>query len=82
VLARGEARALAIVTDSVSAALLGMPVTVPASSLAARKTLADAHARLARALAAGEDARATAIAQATAARIQDYAQALGIAECG
>ncbi len=78
--ARGEALALAAVTDSVAAALLGMPVVAPRASLAARAPLEDAHARLTRALVAGDDA--AAIARATGPLLRDYAQALGIAACG
>jgi hypothetical protein len=79
---RGEARALAVMTDGVAAALLGLPVVVPQASLAAREELDAAHAHLSRALIAGDDARATAIARAAGPRIGRYAQALGIAGCG
>ncbi|MDX6690131.1 MAG: hypothetical protein QOG15_1588 [Solirubrobacteraceae bacterium] len=82
VAARGEARALAVMTDSVAAALLGLPIVAPGASLAARLQLDAAHVRLAQALAAGQDPPATAIARAANQRIGDYAQALGIAECG
>jgi hypothetical protein len=79
---RGDARALAVVTDGVAAALLGMPVVAPRAGLAARAELGEAAARLSRALARNDDATATATAQATGPRIRDYAHALGIAGCG
>ena len=79
--ARGASRALALLTESVASALLGMPVTVPAASRPAREVLEGARARISTALAAGDDAKATAIARATAPRIGAYAQALGITGC-
>jgi hypothetical protein len=82
VLARGSRRALALVTQSVAAALLGMPVVASPASLPARRQLDAALARLSRALADRDDARPTAIARATAARIRAYADALGIDGCG
>ena len=80
--ARGEARALAVVTDSTAAALLGLPVVAPPASRPARKSLHTAHARLTLALAADADATAAELARATASRIRDYARALNIAGCG
>ncbi len=80
--ARRSARALATVTESVAAVLLGLPVTPPRASRAVRERLDGASVRLSRALAAGEDARATAIAQATGPRIRAYARAIGVAACG
>ena len=79
--ARGASRALALLTESVASALLGMPVTVPAASRPEREVLEDARARISTALAAGDDAKATAIARATTPRIAAYAHALGITGC-
>ena len=79
--ARGAERALALLTESVASALLGMPITVPAASRAERDVLEGARARISTALVAGDDAKATAIARATKPRIAAYAQALGITGC-
>jgi len=79
---RGSTRALALMTQAVADALLGLPVVVPDASLPAREQLDGARARLARALAQGDDATATAIARASAPRVAAYASALGIADCG
>jgi len=69
VLARGEAGALGRVSQSVAAALLGLPVEVPSASLPQRS-------RLDRAL------RRHAGAATLAPRITAYARSLGIAACG
>jgi hypothetical protein len=80
VLARGAGGALARVSESVAAALLGLPVDVPKAGLAAREDLDRGLRSLSRAFVSGEDvgARATAIAP----RIRAYAGALGIDGCG
>ncbi|MEY2516031.1 MAG: hypothetical protein QOJ89_3389 [bacterium] len=80
VAARGSQRARALVTESVAAALLGLPVEVPDASAPARERLDAAHARLSRALADGDDASAAAAAASD--RSDAYAAALGIAGCG
>ncbi len=69
VLERGSGRALALVSRSVAAALLGLPVQPPEASLPARE-------QLARALAAQDGG------EALAPRIRAYAGALGIQGCG
>jgi hypothetical protein len=80
--ARRGTQGLAIVSDAVAAALLGMPIVVPRASRAAREQLDDAHARLTRALAAAQDADAAALARDMRPLISAYAGALGIAACG
>ena len=80
--ARGPERALALMTESVAAALTGLPITAPRSSGPARAALDRAHARLATALAGQDTSAATAKARSAAPRIRAYAAAIGIANCG
>jgi hypothetical protein len=82
VLARGSRRALALVTQSVAAALLGVPVVASPAALPARERVDATLARLTRALADRGDARPTAIARSMAPRIRAYAHALRIDRCG
>jgi hypothetical protein len=72
--ARGAGRAPAIVTESVAAALHGLPLRPPVASLPAREALYRAHEKLA---AHDDDAAA-----ATRRWIGRYARAIGIAGCG
>jgi hypothetical protein len=77
---RAGNRALAVVTQAVASALLGLPVDVPASARAERKHLAAAYAALGEVLAGSADPSATA---ATArAGVRAYAAAIGIDGCG
>ncbi len=80
--ARGPERALALMTESVAAALAGLPIKATRSSAPARAALDAARARLAEALAAQDPRTASAIAHAAAPRIRAYAAAIGIASCG
>jgi hypothetical protein len=82
VLARGSRRALALVTQSVAAALLGVPVAASPATLPARAHLDGALARLSLALGDRDDVRPTTIARSMAPRIRAYAHALGTDACG
>jgi hypothetical protein len=81
-LARGSRRALALVTQSVAAALVGAPVVASPAALPARERLDATLARLSRALADRGDARPNAIASSMTPRIRAYANVLGIDHCG
>jgi hypothetical protein len=81
VAARGSRRALALVTESVAAALLGLPVLAPQASLPARERLDAVLGRLSAALATADDGAATATAIAMTPRIRAYAAALRIGAC-
>ena len=77
VAARGADLALAHVSQSVAATLLGLPADVPRAGLPARRSLDRALRRLSRALAAGSADGADAIGP----RIRAYARALGVDGC-
>ena len=82
VLKRGAGLALAVVTESAASTLLGLPIEAPPAAAPARRRLAEAHARLARALAAPDDRAAKETAGTAAPLISVYAGALGITDCG
>ena len=78
---RGQTRAPAVVTQAVAAALLGLPVDVPAAARTEHRRLVAAHAALTDALGAPGDAAANEAATARTA-LRAYARALGIDTCG
>jgi len=79
---RDGTRALAVVTHGVAAALLGLPIDVPAAARAERKRLATAQGALTDALGETADAAADATAASTRTGLRAYAAALGIDDCG
>jgi hypothetical protein len=76
----GQSRGPAVVTQAVAAALLGLPIDVPAAARAEHRRLVAAHGALTAALnAPGAAANAGASARTA---VRAYAASLGIERCG